>query len=58
MSINDPNLINKLNDIESRLSSIEMRLEVLERVVRGPPVRPGPEPMGSPPGSRPEPFRF
>ena len=62
MSIENPNLLEKIKIIEKRLDDIENRLTSLEKFFRQPPSRPGP-PLPPGPGPHrppppPEPFRF
>ena len=62
MSIENPNLLEKIKQFEKRLDEIENRLSSLENLFKHPPLRPGhpippgPGPTGPPPP--PEPFRF
>lgn len=62
MSDIEPNIIEKMNRIESRLDEIEERLKRIENMLGQSPFRPGrpmpPGPMPPGPGPRPEPFRF
>ncbi|MBA7683481.1 hypothetical protein ES703_91848 [subsurface metagenome] len=66
MSIENPNLLERIKKLEEKLVSIKKRLETIERSLnrapyrlRSPPIpepiRPRPEPG---PGPKPEPFRF
>ncbi len=48
MTINNVNLLEKLNDMEKRLTDLERRIASIERMIRGRPPFPGP----------PEPFKF
>ncbi len=62
MSINNPNLIERLRSIEDRLERIENRLLSIENLLNrrpiGPPIPPFPERHPPGPGPKPEPFRF
>jgi len=65
MSIEDPNILKRINKVEERLDRIEERLSFIEnrlgRVPSHPPPHPGPiHPPGSPrpPDHPPEPFRI
>jgi len=62
MSIENPNVLERIKKIEKRLDEIESRLSSLEKLFHhrtlrpGPPIPPGPMPPGPPPP--PEPFRI
>ncbi len=57
MSIQNPNLLERIKTIEERLDSLEKRIAQLERLLkRFPSPPPGPQPFK--PGEGPEPFRF
>ena len=62
MSIENPNLLERIKKIEVRLDEIENRILSLETFLNrrplrpGPPMPPGPTPPGPP--KPPEPFRF
>ncbi|MFW9942000.1 MAG: hypothetical protein ACFFFT_13235 [Candidatus Thorarchaeota archaeon] len=65
MSIEDPNILKRLKEIEQRLDKLEERITLIEsRLGRFPPrPSPRPEPIypprpPGPPGPPPEPFRF
>ena len=68
MTIENPNLLERIRKIEKRLDDLDNRLSSLERLLNRKPLRPFPQPRpypsperpGSPgpPGSPPEPFRF
>jgi hypothetical protein len=62
MSIEDPNLLERIKKIEKRLESLEERLESIEKILNRPMPRPGPMPPPGPLGPRPpgpsDPFRF
>ncbi len=68
MTIENPNLLERIRKIEKRLDDLENRLSSLERLLNRRPLRsfprpkpyPSPERPGSPgpPGPPPEPFRF
>jgi hypothetical protein len=57
MSVENPNLLEKIRTIENRLDSLEKRVSKLESILkRFPSPEPGPQPYK--PGKGPEPFRF
>ena len=62
MSIENPNLNERIKKIEKRLDELENRLSSLENLFQrprfrpDPPIHPGPTPPGPPPP--PEPFRI
>ena len=62
MSIENPNLLERIKAIENRLYQIEQRISSIEdRFGRFPPrpkPHPGSRPPPHPPGTPPEPFRF
>ncbi|MFX1410584.1 MAG: hypothetical protein ACFFA6_09540 [Promethearchaeota archaeon] len=68
MTIENPNLLERIKKIEKRLDDLENRLSSLEKLLNRKPLQPSPRPTpfrpperpGSPgpPGSPPEPFRF
>ncbi|TXT63440.1 MAG: hypothetical protein BAJALOKI3v1_370020 [Promethearchaeota archaeon] len=58
MSVNNPNLIERINKIESRLDELERRISNLEKLLRR---TPGPSDRRPFPGKGPkppEPFKF
>jgi hypothetical protein len=68
MTIENPNLLERIRKIEERLNDLEYRLLSLERLLNRRPLRPSPQPKPypsperpgppGPPGPPPEPFRF
>ena len=63
MTVEDPNILKKLKEIEDRLAKIEERISDLEQSLGGFPSRspPQPDPIHPPtrPGPQaPEPFKF
>jgi predicted AAA+ superfamily ATPase len=62
MTVEDPNLLERLKKIEKRLEDLENRLEMLEKYLNRPlPGRgslPQPRPPGPTPPGPPDPFRF
>ncbi len=57
MSVNNPNLVERLNKIEHRLESLEKRVSSLEKLLGGHRPKPPNRPPFKP-GKGPEPFRF
>lgn len=58
MSIENPNIIKRIESIEERLDKLENRLSHIEKLLKrspGSPDRPSPSPS---PGRPPEPFKF
>ncbi len=62
MSIENPNLLERIKVIEKRLDKIEQLISSIEnrfgRFPSRPSPHPGPRPPPHPPGPPPEPFRF
>lgn len=65
MSIENPNLLERIIEIEKRLEKIENRLSQIEGKLGRFPPRPAPQPTPfrppeppGPPGPPPEPFKF
>ncbi|MHA1272816.1 MAG: hypothetical protein ACTSVV_16075 [Promethearchaeota archaeon] len=62
MSINNPNIMERIVNIEKRLDQIELMLKRILNILEGSPYKPRPpgppEPFPPGPGPRPEPFRF
>ena len=62
MSIEKPNLLDRIQRIEEKLVDIEKRIsnieDQLDRFPLRPPPQPGPIRPPGPPGPKPEPFRF
>lgn len=62
MSIQEPNLLDRILKIEKKLEDLEKRISHIEnRLDRSPfrpPTPPGPMPPPGPPGPKPEPFKF
>jgi hypothetical protein len=62
MSIETPNVLERIKFIENRLNDFEKRLSYIENLIRKAPYSPhplpDPRPKPSKPGPMPEPFRF
>ena len=62
MSVENPNLLDKVNSMEKRLDELEKRLSDIEERLRILPAPPGPhhppDPFRPGPGPRPDPFRM
>jgi hypothetical protein len=62
MTIEKPNLLDRIQSIEERLINIEKRISNIEDQLNRFPLRhppqPGPIRPPGPPGPKPEPFRF
>ncbi|TFG02616.1 MAG: hypothetical protein EU539_12955 [Promethearchaeota archaeon] len=62
MSIENPNVLERIKRIEKKLENLENRISYIESIIdrehHRPPLRPQPGPSPPGPGPRPEPFRF
>lgn len=58
MSVNNPNLMERINQIENRLDKLEKRISNLEKLIRRSSGQPDRRPFPGKGPKPPEPFKF